>query len=66
MLVLIGILWACIFPIFWQAGAKNPVVRLFIIDATYPEHVGPREVPVPAMIASRYGKLSCFPPYTEF
>ncbi|CAM9600284.1 unnamed protein product [Rangifer tarandus platyrhynchus] len=35
-----------------KAGAKNPVVRIFIIDATYPEHVGPREVPVPAMIAS--------------
>lgn len=47
-------------PIFWQAGAKNPVVRLFIIDTAYPEHVGPREVPVPAMIASRYSKLSCF------
>ncbi|KAF4026434.1 hypothetical protein G4228_018433 [Cervus hanglu yarkandensis] len=35
-----------------KAGAKNPFVRIFIIDATYPEHVGPREVPVPAMIAS--------------
>ncbi|GAB5575692.1 prolyl endopeptidase FAP isoform X1 [Prionailurus iriomotensis] len=35
-----------------KAGAKNPVVRLFIIDATHPEHIGPIEVPVPAMIAS--------------
>ncbi|XP_070098002.1 prolyl endopeptidase FAP isoform X5 [Equus przewalskii] len=35
-----------------KAGAKNPVVRVFIIDATYPDYVGPREVPVPAMIAS--------------
>ncbi|TKC49255.1 hypothetical protein EI555_004866, partial [Monodon monoceros] len=35
-----------------KAGAKNPIVRIFIVDATYPEHVGPREVPVPAMIAS--------------
>ncbi|XP_016052691.1 PREDICTED: prolyl endopeptidase FAP isoform X3 [Miniopterus natalensis] len=35
-----------------KAGAKNPVVRIFIVDTTYPEHVGPVEVPVPAMIAS--------------
>lgn len=35
-----------------KAGAKNPVVRIFIVDTTYPEHVGPIEVPVPAMIAS--------------
>uniref|UniRef100_A0A8C4N0J6 Fibroblast activation protein alpha n=1 Tax=Equus asinus asinus TaxID=83772 RepID=A0A8C4N0J6_EQUAS len=35
-----------------KAGAKNPVVRVFIIDATYPDYVGPREVPVPAIIAS--------------
>ncbi|KAL4688356.1 hypothetical protein H8959_004608 [Pygathrix nigripes] len=35
-----------------KAGAKNPVVRIFIIDTTYPAYVGPQEVPVPAMIAS--------------
>ncbi|XP_045154009.1 prolyl endopeptidase FAP [Echinops telfairi] len=35
-----------------KAGAKNPAVRIFIIDTTYPGHVGPREVPVPEMIAS--------------
>uniref|UniRef100_A0A8B7TT09 Prolyl endopeptidase FAP-like n=1 Tax=Castor canadensis TaxID=51338 RepID=A0A8B7TT09_CASCN len=35
-----------------KAGAKNPTVRIFIIDTTYPQHVGPIEVPVPAMIAS--------------
>ncbi|XP_074071945.1 prolyl endopeptidase FAP isoform X2 [Macrotis lagotis] len=35
-----------------KAGAKNPIVRVFIIDATYPGYVGPREVPVPAMISS--------------
>ncbi|XP_031816436.1 prolyl endopeptidase FAP isoform X2 [Sarcophilus harrisii] len=35
-----------------KAGAKNPIVRVFIIDTTYPEYVGPREVPVPEMISS--------------
>ncbi|XP_026645819.1 prolyl endopeptidase FAP [Microtus ochrogaster] len=35
-----------------KAGAKNPVVRIFIVDTTYPHHVGPIEVPVPDMIAS--------------
>ncbi|XP_035879282.1 prolyl endopeptidase FAP isoform X2 [Phyllostomus discolor] len=35
-----------------KAGAKNPVVRIFIIDTTYPEYAGPTEVPVPAMIAA--------------
>ncbi|XP_023569494.1 prolyl endopeptidase FAP isoform X2 [Octodon degus] len=35
-----------------KAGAKNPTVRIFIIDTTYPQYAGPREVPVPAMIAS--------------
>ncbi|XP_052038530.1 prolyl endopeptidase FAP isoform X1 [Apodemus sylvaticus] len=35
-----------------KAGAKNPVVRVFIVDTTYPHHVGPMEVPVPEMIAS--------------
>ncbi|XP_068936291.1 prolyl endopeptidase FAP [Petaurus breviceps papuanus] len=35
-----------------KAGAKNPIVRVFIIDTNYPEYVGPREVPVPAMISS--------------
>uniref|UniRef100_A0A8C5LIW2 Fibroblast activation protein alpha n=1 Tax=Jaculus jaculus TaxID=51337 RepID=A0A8C5LIW2_JACJA len=34
------------------AGAKNPVVRIFIVDTIYPQHVGPIEVPVPSMIAS--------------
>lgn len=53
MLVIIGILGGYISQFFWQAGAKNPFVRIFIIDTTYPAYVGPQEVPVPAMIASR-------------
>ncbi|GAB1286368.1 Prolyl endopeptidase FAP [Apodemus speciosus] len=36
-----------------KAGARNPVVRVFIVDTTYPHHVGPMEIPVPEMIASR-------------
>uniref|UniRef100_A0A7M4FP90 Fibroblast activation protein alpha n=1 Tax=Crocodylus porosus TaxID=8502 RepID=A0A7M4FP90_CROPO len=35
-----------------KAGAKNPTVRVFIVDTTNPEGLGPKEVPVPAMIAS--------------
>ncbi|XP_074857284.1 prolyl endopeptidase FAP [Carettochelys insculpta] len=35
-----------------KAGAKNPAVRVFIVDTTNPEGLGPKEVPVPAVIAS--------------
>uniref|UniRef100_A0A674KIQ1 Fibroblast activation protein alpha n=1 Tax=Terrapene triunguis TaxID=2587831 RepID=A0A674KIQ1_9SAUR len=35
-----------------KAGAKNPTVRVFIVDTTNPEGLGPKEVPVPAVIAS--------------
>uniref|UniRef100_A0A670J048 Fibroblast activation protein alpha n=1 Tax=Podarcis muralis TaxID=64176 RepID=A0A670J048_PODMU len=35
-----------------KAGAKNPTVRVFVVDATYPEALGPKEVPPPAAIAS--------------
>ncbi|XP_001512952.2 prolyl endopeptidase FAP [Ornithorhynchus anatinus] len=35
-----------------KAGAKNPTVKVFIVDTTYPEYVLSREVPVPAVIAS--------------
>uniref|UniRef100_A0A8C8S8F0 Fibroblast activation protein alpha n=1 Tax=Pelusios castaneus TaxID=367368 RepID=A0A8C8S8F0_9SAUR len=35
-----------------KAGAKNPTVRVFIVDTTNPDGLGPKEVPVPAVIAS--------------
>ncbi|XP_033021870.1 prolyl endopeptidase FAP-like isoform X1 [Lacerta agilis] len=35
-----------------KAGAKNPTVRVFVVDATHPEALGPKEVPAPAVIAS--------------
>ncbi|KAJ7405613.1 hypothetical protein BTVI_67770 [Pitangus sulphuratus] len=35
-----------------KAGAKNPTVKVFIVDTTYPEVFHPKEVPVPAIIAS--------------
>ncbi|XP_048340440.1 prolyl endopeptidase FAP [Sphaerodactylus townsendi] len=34
-----------------KAGAKNPTVKVFVIDTTNPEVLGPMEVPAPAMIA---------------
>uniref|UniRef100_A0A8D0HNW1 Fibroblast activation protein alpha n=1 Tax=Sphenodon punctatus TaxID=8508 RepID=A0A8D0HNW1_SPHPU len=37
---------------YTKAGAKNPTVRVFIVDTTNPEALGPKEVPAPAMIAS--------------
>ncbi|OXB69257.1 hypothetical protein ASZ78_011377, partial [Callipepla squamata] len=36
-----------------KAGAKNPTVKVFIVDTTNAEVFGPKEVPVPAVIASR-------------
>uniref|UniRef100_A0A803SLT8 Fibroblast activation protein alpha n=1 Tax=Anolis carolinensis TaxID=28377 RepID=A0A803SLT8_ANOCA len=35
-----------------KAGAKNPTVRVFVIDTTNPEHFGPKEIFAPATIAS--------------
>uniref|UniRef100_A0A452H3A4 Uncharacterized protein n=1 Tax=Gopherus agassizii TaxID=38772 RepID=A0A452H3A4_9SAUR len=35
-----------------KAGAKNPTVRVFIVDTTNHEGLVPKEVPVPAVIAS--------------
>uniref|UniRef100_A0A803XRC0 Fibroblast activation protein alpha n=1 Tax=Meleagris gallopavo TaxID=9103 RepID=A0A803XRC0_MELGA len=35
-----------------KAGAKNPTVKVFIVDTTNIEAFGPKEVPVPAVIAS--------------
>uniref|UniRef100_A0A8B9PBX7 Fibroblast activation protein alpha n=1 Tax=Apteryx owenii TaxID=8824 RepID=A0A8B9PBX7_APTOW len=35
-----------------KAGAKNPTVRVFIVDTVNAEAFGPKEVPVPAVIAS--------------
>ncbi|OXB77058.1 UNVERIFIED_CONTAM: hypothetical protein H355_007705, partial [Colinus virginianus] len=35
-----------------KAGAKNPTVKVFIVDTTNTEVFGPKEVPVPAVIAS--------------
>uniref|UniRef100_A0A8C2TW70 Fibroblast activation protein alpha n=1 Tax=Coturnix japonica TaxID=93934 RepID=A0A8C2TW70_COTJA len=35
-----------------KAGAKNPTVKVFIVDTTNTEAFGPKEVPVPAVIAS--------------
>ncbi|XP_054827355.1 prolyl endopeptidase FAP [Eublepharis macularius] len=35
-----------------KAGAKNPTVRVFVIDTTNPEVSGPKEVPAPIVIAS--------------
>uniref|UniRef100_A0A8C0GG36 Fibroblast activation protein alpha n=1 Tax=Chelonoidis abingdonii TaxID=106734 RepID=A0A8C0GG36_CHEAB len=35
-----------------KAGAKNPTVRVFIVDTTKHEGLVPKEVPVPAVIAS--------------
>uniref|UniRef100_H0Z908 Fibroblast activation protein alpha n=2 Tax=Taeniopygia guttata TaxID=59729 RepID=H0Z908_TAEGU len=35
-----------------KAGAKNPTVKVFIVDTINSEAFGPKEVPVPAIIAS--------------
>uniref|UniRef100_A0A8C4V3C9 Fibroblast activation protein alpha n=1 Tax=Falco tinnunculus TaxID=100819 RepID=A0A8C4V3C9_FALTI len=35
-----------------KAGAKNPTIKVFIVDTTNTEASGPKEVPVPAVIAS--------------
>ncbi|NXQ91350.1 SEPR endopeptidase, partial [Nyctibius grandis] len=35
-----------------KAGAKNPTVKVFIVDTINAEAFGPKEVPVPAVIAS--------------
>uniref|UniRef100_A0A8B9E6Y5 Fibroblast activation protein alpha n=1 Tax=Anser cygnoides TaxID=8845 RepID=A0A8B9E6Y5_ANSCY len=35
-----------------KAGAKNPTVKVFIVDTINAEAFGPKEVPVPAAIAS--------------
>ncbi|XP_042326442.1 prolyl endopeptidase FAP isoform X4 [Sceloporus undulatus] len=35
-----------------KAGAKNPTVRVFVVDTTTAEHFGPKEILAPATIAS--------------
>ncbi|XP_077176016.1 prolyl endopeptidase FAP isoform X2 [Paroedura picta] len=35
-----------------KAGAKNPTVKVFVVDTTNPDVFGPKEVPAPAVIAS--------------
>uniref|UniRef100_A0A8D2L2E7 Fibroblast activation protein alpha n=1 Tax=Varanus komodoensis TaxID=61221 RepID=A0A8D2L2E7_VARKO len=35
-----------------KAGAKNPTVRVFVIDTASPESSSPKEIPAPAAIAS--------------
>uniref|UniRef100_A0A8C9G1D6 Fibroblast activation protein alpha n=1 Tax=Pavo cristatus TaxID=9049 RepID=A0A8C9G1D6_PAVCR len=43
-----------------KAGAKNPTVKVFIVDTTNIEAFGPKEVPVPAVITSRYCALKIY------
>uniref|UniRef100_A0A8C9G0S6 Fibroblast activation protein alpha n=1 Tax=Pavo cristatus TaxID=9049 RepID=A0A8C9G0S6_PAVCR len=42
-----------------KAGAKNPTVKVFIVDTTNIEAFGPKEVPVPAVITSSFFKNFC-------